>query len=110
MKLSLILCCALVIVAGAFSQEATKRNYVPNSETAVAIAEAVLIPVYGKKDIESERPYKATLKADVWTVAGTLHCADGKFQSETHPSCVGGTAVVEISKLDAHIISMTHHK
>jgi len=62
MKLSLILCCALVIVAGAFSQEATKRNYVPNSETAVAIAEAVLIPVYGKKDIESERPYKATLK------------------------------------------------
>jgi hypothetical protein len=110
MKLSLILCSTLVIVAGAFSQEATKRDYVPNSETAVAIGEAVLIPVYGKKHVESERPYRATLKGNVWTVAGTLYCADGKPQSATLPSCSGGIAIVEISKQDAHIISMTHYR
>jgi hypothetical protein len=110
MKLSLIPCCTLAIVVLAASQEAPKRNYVPNSETAIAIAEAVFIPVYGKKHIESERPFRATLKDDVWTVAGTLYCTDGKPQTDKLPSCVGGVAVVEISKLDARIISMTHYK
>lgn len=110
MRLSLILCCTLAIVALAASQEAPKPNYVPNSKTAIAIAEAVLIPVYGKKQIESERPFKATLKDNVWTVAGTLYCPDGKPQTDKLPSCFGGVAVVEISKLDARIISMTHYK
>lgn len=76
MKPCLILFCTLVIASGAFSQKSP--NYVPNSETAVAIAEAVLIPVYGKKKVESERPYKAKLNGDVWTVTGTLYCPDGK--------------------------------
>jgi hypothetical protein len=100
----------LVTVAGAFSQQAPKRDYVPNSETAAAVGEAVLIPVYGKNLVESERPYKATLKGDVWTVTGTLYCANGKPQSDTLPSCDGGVAVVRISKQDAHIIGMTHYK
>jgi NTF2 fold immunity protein len=110
MKLSLILCCTLAVTSLADSREAPKRNYVPNSETAVAIAEAVFIPVYGKKQIESERPFTATLKDDVWTVAGTLYCPDGKPQTDKPPTCVGGVAVAQISKIDARIISMTHYK
>jgi hypothetical protein len=110
MRLSLILSCALAIVALAASQEDPKRDYVPNSETAVAIAEAVFIPVYGRKHIESERPFRATLKDDVWTVAGTLYCPDRKPQTDKLTSCFGGVAVVKISKLDARIISMTHYK
>jgi hypothetical protein len=110
MKLSLALCSTLAIVALASSHDSPKRNYVPNAETAVAIAEAVLIPVYGRKHIESERPFRATLKDDVWTVAGTLYCGDGKPQTDKLPSCVGGVAVVQISKIDARIISMTHYK
>jgi hypothetical protein len=65
MKPCLILCCILTMVALGTSQEAPKRNYVPNSETAIAIAEAVFIPVFGKKQIESERPFRADLKNDV---------------------------------------------
>jgi hypothetical protein len=110
MKQYLILCCTLAIVTPVISQEAPRRNYVPNSETAIAIAEAVLSPVYGKKKIESERPFRASLTDDVWTVAGTLYCPNGKPQSDRLPSCDGGTAVVKISKLDARIISMTHYK
>jgi len=110
MKQYLILCCTLAIVAPVISQESARRNYVPNSETAIAIAEAVLIPVYGKKQIESERPFRARLTDEVWTVAGTLYCQNGNPQSNKPPSCVGGTAVVKISKLDARIISMTHYK
>jgi len=85
-------------------------GYVPDSKTAITIAEAVLIPVYGKKHIESERPFKATLEDDVWTVAGTLYCRDGKPATDKPPTCVGGVAVVQISKADARIISMIHYK
>jgi NTF2 fold immunity protein len=92
------------------SQTAPKRDYVPIAETAIAIAEAVLVPVYGKKLIESERPYKAALNGETWHVSGTLHCAGGGSQTDMPPVCVGGVAIVDISEQDAHIISMTHYK
>jgi len=53
-------------------------GFVPDSQTAVKIAEAVLIPVYGEKQIRSEEPFTAELKGAVWTVGGTLPCSDGK--------------------------------
>jgi hypothetical protein len=79
-----------------------KKGFVPDAETAVKIAEAVLVPVYGEQDIHDERPFIATLKKDVWTVRGTLDCAA--------TGCDGGTAVVKISKVSAEILSMTHVK
>ena len=91
-------------------KETIARDYVPNEETAVAVAEAVLIPIYGRKTIEAEKPFHATLKNEVWQVAGTLYCANGKPQSDLNPTCVGGVAVIEISKRDAHIISVVHYK
>jgi hypothetical protein len=92
-----------------FSQEGgyvPATGYVPDSKTAVSVAEAVLIPVYGTKQIESERPFKATLKDGVWTVAGTLRCPDGKGGLSTQ--CDGGVAVVRISSKDARVIYMMH--
>jgi hypothetical protein len=81
-----------------------KDGYVPNAETAVKIAEAVLVPVYGEKKVISERPFTATLAGDIWTVSGTLHC--------TPPGslCEGGTAVVRISKASGQILQMSHGK
>ncbi len=49
-----------------------ESGVVPNAETAVKIAEAVLIPVYGKKRIASEEPFHAKLKNGEWHVTGTL--------------------------------------
>lgn len=79
-----------------------KSGFVPNVETAVKIAEAVLVPVYGEKKILSERPFNATLEGDIWTVSGTLHCGA--------PHCVGGTAEVKISKSTGQILHMIHYK
>ncbi len=111
MRSSAVLACSVVFVVFALGQSQTyvpPSGYVPDSVTAVQIAEAVLVPVYGRKQIESQRPFTARLKKDVWTVSGTLRCRDqaGKISS----ICSGGTAVVQISKQDAHIISMIHHK
>lgn len=103
------LSCASVLVTFAFGQGyKPPQGYVPDSATAVQIAEAVLVPVYGKKQIESEKPLTAKLEKDVWTVSGTLQCPDGKGGTTTQ--CVGGTAEVQISKTDARIILMMHYK
>ena len=85
-----------------------KSGYVPDSKTAVKIAEAVLIPVYGERQIASEKPFTAELRDNVWTIGGTLRCPDGKGGTTT--KCLGGTAVVKISKLDGRILFMTHYK
>ena len=95
-------------LAGAYYQTQSqpsvkpKAGFVPNADTAVKVAEAVLTPVYGEKQILSERPFKATLEGDVWTVEGTLHCGG--------PQCVGGTAVVKISRSSGQILHMIHYK
>jgi hypothetical protein len=85
------------------------KGFVPDSLTAVRIAEAVLIPVYGEKTIQSERPFTASLTGDIWTVSGTLYCSDGKGGMTT-TLCIGGTAEVKLSKLDGRILSMIHYK
>jgi NTF2 fold immunity protein of polymorphic toxin system component len=85
-----------------------KDGFVPDSITAVKIAEAVLIPVYGKEKIESEPPFKAVLENGVWTGDGTLYCPDGKGGVTT--TCDGGTAEVKLSKTDGRILRVIHYK
>jgi hypothetical protein len=77
-----------------------KEGFIPNAETAVKVGEAVLMPIYGEKQILAERPFKAKLNGDVWTVQGTLACAP----------CPGGTAVVKISKASGQILFMAHYQ
>ncbi|HKF20159.1 MAG TPA: YbbC/YhhH family protein [Candidatus Angelobacter sp.] len=95
----------MTILLTAHSQNPTgptfqpKNGFVPNAETAVKIAEAVLIPIYGEKQILSERPFKASREGEVWTVSGTLP-----------PGYVGGVAVVKISKRTGEILSVVHFK
>jgi len=107
-KRFLILAMFAIALVGAHSQTESapslrpKEGFVPNAETAVRVAEAVLFPVYGEKKILSERPFKAALEGDVWTVAGTLHCGA--------PQCNGGTAEVKISRSTGEILQMTHYK
>ncbi|MBZ5552075.1 MAG: hypothetical protein LAO21_05095 [Acidobacteriia bacterium] len=47
------------------------QGFVPDKETAVRVAEAVWIGLYGQKGIELQKPYKTELENGVWTVTGT---------------------------------------
>jgi hypothetical protein len=76
-----------------------KNGYVPDEQTAISIAVAVWTPIYGKQQIESEKPYKATLKNGVWTVTGSL--PEGYN---------GGTAVAEISQESGCILRVIHYQ
>src|SRR4051812_16090351 len=48
------------------------QGFVPDSATAVRIAVAVWIPIYGAQQISSEKPFVAKLQNGVWTVTGSL--------------------------------------
>ena len=109
MKPRRTICCAILLLTAAQAQSyVPKDGFVPDSTTAVKIAEAVLVPVYGKEKVESERPFKAKLEDGIWTVNGTLRCSDGKGSVTT--ACVGGTAEVKLSKVDGRILKMIHYK
>lgn len=75
-----------------------KSGFVPNRETAVRIAVAIWIPIFGERQIQSERPYNATLRSGVWTVTGSLPKDSGP----------GGVALVKISKRDGRILLVEH--
>jgi hypothetical protein len=108
MKTLSILSLGIVLVSSAVAQGIQpKEGFVPNQETAIRIAEAVLIPIWGKDKIESERPFAAELKESTWTVYGALRCPDGKGGSTT-VGCRGGVATVEISRVDARVLSVSH--
>jgi hypothetical protein len=109
MKTRVFLMSVLLLTSSLLCQgRKSKPRVVPDSVTAVDIAEAALIPVYGRKHIESERPFTATVSNGVWTVHGTLRCSDGKGGTTT--ICVGGAAAVEISQKDGRILRMWHPK
>jgi hypothetical protein len=95
---------ATVLISGPRNQDPTVKGYVPpngfvpDSGTAVRVAVAVWIPIYGASQIRSEQPYVATLKDGVWTVTSTLPRQYNR----------GGVAMARISKRDGRILFVLH--
>ena len=76
-----------------------KAGVVPDEQTTIRIAEAILLPIYGEKIISAERPLKANLRGDVWMVQGTLP-----------KGFIGGTAVVRLSRDDGRALFIAHYQ
>lgn len=75
-----------------------KEGYVPDSTTAIKIAEAIWLPIYGE-GIYKKKPFVARLKdGKVWIVEGTL--LEGK----------GGVPYIEIQKKDCRVLKVLHGK
>jgi len=75
-----------------------KEGFVPDAKTAIKIAEAVWIPIYGQ-NIYKEKPYTVRLKKGVWSVEGSL---PGESK--------GGVAFILIQKSDGKILKVIHGK
>jgi hypothetical protein len=72
-------------------------GYAPDSGTAVAIAIAILKPVYGDAEIDSAKPWHAGLKDGIWTVVGTFH---------GHGN--GGSPVIQLDKSTGAVRFLGH--
>jgi hypothetical protein len=83
-----------------------ENGFVPDEETAIAIAVAVWSPIYGKTKIRQQRPYHASLKNGIWTVNGSVPKPFFIPSIFVH----GGTAVAEINQKDGTVIRITHYK
>jgi hypothetical protein len=106
MKLRLAPGCAVLLLAVAQAQSyAPKEGFVPDGRIAAKIAEAVLIPAYGKEEVESGFAYQAIEeKKGVWTVGWSLGCPEAKAET-----CLGGKAEVKIRQADGRILKVIHH-
>ena len=69
-----------------------KNGFVPDKATALKIAIAVWLPIYGNV-IYKEQPFNAVLKDEVWTVTGSLP-----------KGSIGGVALIRIQKKDGKIL------
>lgn len=103
--LAIILTLSLIIFTPNLYSEETiihnykpEQGYVPDKATAIKIAEAIWMPIYGN-NIYDMKPFNAKLKNGVWTVTGTL---PGQMK--------GGVPVAEILKDTGEIIRVSHGK
>lgn len=86
----------------AFSAETAKHSVVPKNglvpdeQTAVRIAEAVWLPIYGE-GIYQKKPFVARLNGDAWIVKGSLPI-----------KMLGGVPLIEISRTDGRVLRVTH--
>jgi hypothetical protein len=73
------------------------KGYVPDADTAVAIAYAVTVPIYGRSEVDGEKPLRAELKDGQWLVLGTFHGRGA-----------GGTLDVLIDQMTGKILYLSH--
>ncbi len=75
------------------------QGYVPDSATAVQLAQIFFIRVYGEKVLK-KKPFIATLKnGKIWVVDGTLE-----------NGMDGGVPHIEIQKSDGKVLELYHGK
>lgn len=70
-----------------------KDGFVPDEQTALKVAEAILTATEGNEVVQSYVPYKAKLRDEVWIIEGTTKGP-------------GGTPVLEISKRNGTIMRL----
>ena len=109
MKMTLALTMLAIVpqsVLGQSTQSASAPAKVPDAATAVKLAEKVLASVYGRKTIEAEEPFEASLYGSIWHVGGTLYC--GKDRSFKGVQCEGGVAMADIRQSDGRVLKTGH--
>lgn len=72
---------------------------IKNNETAIAVAEAILFPIYGEENIRKQKPYMVYKKGTYWVLSGTLPEVSA-----------GGVFEIAIDARDARVIGLTDGK
>lgn len=114
MKPTIVL--AATIALGAGPRKAVSPHMVPDARTALRVGRALLEAHYGAALIERELPLSATLKGNVWTVAGrnpswtprSNTAVENKDGGLTFHVLFGGAAFVEIDRRDCRVLRLTH--
>ena len=90
----------ILVTAVSCASHKPEAGFVPDEKTAIAIAVAAWLPIYGEETIQNEKPFKAVLKDGIWHVEGTLPVQ----------YTMGGVAEADISKANGKIVRISHGK
>ena len=71
----------------------------PNKQVAIAVAESILFPAYGQRNIVNERPYEVYRINGCWYISGTLPAGYD-----------GGTFEIVLKAADGQVLRLTHGK
>ena len=100
---------AAVTTVSSNEQSTGSTLKVPDEAAAIQVAERALARVYGEDKIKSEEPFGAELKNGIWTVAGTLWCADTNGHRTSAPgACLGGVAQGKVRASDGKVFDIIH--
>jgi hypothetical protein len=75
-----------------------KGGLVSDKETAIRIAEAILFPIYGEKNIRAQKPYRVRLKDGKWIIDG----------APPPQGFAGGSFHIVILQRDARVLEIGH--
>lgn len=81
------------------NNEILPDKVIPDSQTAVNVAENFIFNIYGKENIIQQRPFNLNLIDDYYIIEGTLP-----------KNTLGGTFLIIINSKDGKIIKLTHGK
>ena len=76
-----------------------KSAIIKDSSTAIKIVEPILFSIYGKDNIESQKPYGSYLIENYWVINGTLP-----------KDMLGGTFLIIIDARNSKVLKITHGK
>lgn len=80
-------------------------GYVPDSLTAIGIAKAIWLPIYGKDHIERHSPFDAGLLGDtIWRITGS------RYRRTLNDWELGGSLFLDIHKTDGKVTNSGHSK
>ncbi|QHT70405.1 hypothetical protein GXP67_28995 [Rhodocytophaga rosea] len=75
------------------------KPIIKDKQAAIAVAEAILFPIYGEENILKQRPYQVYKTELYWVITGTLP-----------EGYKGGVFEIAIDATDARVIGLTHGK
>jgi hypothetical protein len=76
-----------------------KSMIIKDSSTAIKIVEPILFSIYGRENIESQKPYESYLIENYWVIAGTL-------PKDMH----GGTFLIILNARNSKVLKINHGK
>ena len=91
-----------------------RNDYVPDKKTAIRIAEAIWLPIYGT-NIYEKKPFNSKLIGDtIWHIYGSLPKSGYKIGSNgdtiSYRMVLGGVPHIYIYKSNAEVLKVYHSK
>lgn len=101
-RLISLMAAAAVYIASQAHAEPLVDIAIRDEKTALTVAEAILVGIYGAEKINDEKPLSISLDGDVWKIHGSRQAV------AKDSAILGGVAWIHISRKNGCILELGH--